>query len=522
MSDIDKVKLKPVLGMEPGKYLFILYIFIIALVLFLLLFLPGIVKPGSIYNFDSVPSGAVVFVDGQYIGATPCEAFISEGEHKIRLEKEYYQGVESSINSKKRIFASLFAPKKSEFSANIVLEEPSSLLKDSFKEFAKWGMIDTYFDNYQPKPVIGPLFRDLQAAGYADLPALSGFLYSVLPFVHNEYLYNDFIDAAAVFQEMKTGEKPEVSDITESFTDFQFFKDSTAFFENLPFWFYSLVSDEHRQADSLSWYPALQEEYGGFLRDFNNDSPSAKSAVMINGMRFIMLSGGEFLIGADGNSFPYPVKVDDFMIMDREVTNDLYRLFISENIKWSYQNIDGLIEQGVVNQDYLKDFDISEGSEPVNFVSWFAAEAFCSWLQDKLPSNLADYTVRLPDEHEWEWAAQTENLKNGVFNETTNKGPLAVDGRMPDNIGLYDLRGNLWEWCSNWYAPAAPLITSRNPAYNYSYYGNYDGVERSVRGGCWANENSISISARGSQPPEWCTEFLGFRPIIIKEKPEEN
>ena len=81
---------------------------------------------------------------------------------------------------------------------------------------------------------------------------------------------------------------------------------------------------------------------------------------------------------------------------------------------------------------------------------------------------------------------------------------------------LFDLKGNLWEWCDNWYAPAAPLVTSRNSSYNEPYYGNYDAVEKTVRGGSWAND-SISISTRGSQPPSWCTEFLGFRPVLVRK-----
>ena len=516
MSDSDQVKLKPFFGMEPGKYLVILYTAIIVAVIFLLFFLPGIVRPGSLIDFNSNPQRSVVFIDGKYQGQTPCKVFVSAGMHNLRIEKKHYTSVETEITSESRLFASLFVPKKASFSADVILEDPEALLSESFSEFAGWGMIDTYYDNYQPKPVIGPLFEDLEAAGYSDVTALSGFLYSIIPFVHNELLYQDFIEAVAVFEYIKTGEKPATDDLISSFTDIQFFKDSVEFFENLPFWFYSLLTDEHRE-NNFSWYPALQEEYGAFLRDFSNDYPAPQAAVTVNGMRFVMLTGGQFLIGADGTSFPYPAAVEDFMIMDREVTNDMFRLFLAENSEWRAENINSLMKAGLVNQDYLKDFDDSDGSTPVNFISWYAADAFCDWLEAKLPDYLSAYSVRLPDEHEWEWAAATDADATGIFSDSASTGPLSADGRMPNNSGLYDMKGNLWEWCSNWYAPAAPLITSRNPSYNEAFYGSYDGVEKSVRGGSWANEDNVSISARGSQSPEWCTEFLGFRPILVRK-----
>ena len=517
MSDNDQVELKPFLGMKPGRYLVILYIFIIIALIFLLFFLPGIVKPGTLYTFESVPENAVVFIDGEYIGATPCEGFVSYGKHEIEIKKKHFTGKTSGIDTGRRILGSMFFPKKEIISVEIELESAEGFLGDAFNEFVNWGMIDSYYENYQPKPVLGPLFRELRQAGYADTTELSAFLYSVISFIHNEELYSDFLDAVIIFEELSgRGPVERSEDLTEDFVNLGFFQNAAGFIENIPFWFYNLLYDEDRES-KMNWFPAMQEEYGGFLRDFSNDYPSAQAAVTVNGTRFVMLSGGQFLMGADGNSFPYPAAVNDFFIMDREVTNDLYRIFLSENKEWLKDNIDNLLSDKLVNRDYLKDFESSEGNEPVKFVSWYAADAFCSWFESKLPSYLDGYSVKLPDEHQWEWAGLTETDEGGVFNDGNPDGPMSADGRYPNNSGLYDLRGNLWEWCDNWYAPAAALITSRNPAYNEAYYGNYPGVERAVRGGSWANEDSISISTRGSQPPDWCTEFLGFRPIIIKE-----
>ncbi|MBI9107051.1 MAG: SUMF1/EgtB/PvdO family nonheme iron enzyme [Spirochaetales bacterium] len=516
MSENDQVKLKPLFGIHPGKYLVIFYAMIISLIFFLLFFLPGIIRPGTVYHIEVGVENAAVLVDGIYKGAAPCDVFVRAGEHRLTISRKYFTDIEQDIVSGKRIFASLFVPRKENFNIKLVLSEPDALLESSFTEFANWGMIDTYFDNYQPEPVVGPLFKDLYKSGYNDRVKLSAFLYSAMPFVHNELLYSDFLEGLMWFEAVKSGEGLQENILSQDFAEIPFFQDTASFFENLPFWYYSLISDENRGSNT-NWYPAMQEEYGVFLRDFSNDYPSATAAVTVNGMRFIMLSGGQFLMGTDGNTFPYPASTDDFFMMDREVSNDLYRIFLNENPQWRTENIAELIEKGDVNQDYLRDFDQSEGNKPINFISWFAADAFCGWIETKLPAYLSGYTVRLPDEIEWEWAALTESNNGGIFKESGFEGPESAKGRYPNNSGLYDLKGNLWEWCGNWYAPASSLITSRDPLYNESYIGEYPGIEKSVRGGSWANERNISTSTRGSQPPSWCTDFLGFRPVIVKE-----
>lgn len=515
MSENDQTKLKPLFGIHPGKYLTILYTIVILLIVFLLFFLPGILNPGTVYNFESSPENSAVFIDEKYAGATPCKVFVSAGEHEIRISSSFYKDYIKSVTTGHKVFASLFAPGKESFRAELAINDVDGLLEFSFAEFANWGMIDTYFENYQPEPVLLPLMKDLYRSGYADTVTLSSFLYSLMPFVHNEALYSDYKGALIWFEAIQSGDAPAEEDFELEFSEIPFFMKSITFFENLPFWYYSILSDESRE-NGNDWYPAIQEEYGLFLRDFSNDYPSATAAVTVNGMRFIMLSGGQFLMGADGNSFPYPAAADDFMIMDREVTNELYNLFLNERPQWRLENIEKLSGADLVNQDYLKDFNESAPGEAVNFVSWYAADAFCSWLQTKLPTYLSGYTVRLPDEIEWEWASSTESVDSGIFKDKGLRGPASTDGRMPNGSGLYDLSGNVWEWCSNWYAPASGLITSREPSYNESYIGDFPGVEKAVRGGSWANEK-ISPSARGSQPPSWCTDFLGFRPVLVKE-----
>ena len=81
---------------------------------------------------------------------------------------------------------------------------------------------------------------------------------------------------------------------------------------------------------------------------------------------------------------------------------------------------------------------------------------------------------------------------------------------------LGDFYGNLWEWCGNDF--------KRNDGISFDASGRYlpspegfSAAEKAVRGGSWASiAELVSISSRGSQPPEWCTPFLGFR-VILEE-----
>ena len=436
MSDDNIVKLKPILGVKPEQYLIVIYATIFALLFFIVLILPGIKNPGTQYSFTSVPSNSAVYIDGNYVGGTPCKVFVSSGEHFVKIESKHFETYETNIITKGRLVGSLIFKRKEVFETNLKLLDADALLSDTFKEFASWGMIDKFYEDYHYKPILEPLFRDFQKMGFSDTTVMTGFLYSALPFVHNEDLFLDLIGAIKIYEEIKTGEKVILDEnIIENFTKMTFFQDSVKFMENLPFWFYSLVEDQNKR-ENLNWYSALQEEYAEFSQDYSNDYPSVLAAVNIHGMRFLRLSGGEFLVGADGYSFPFPAAVADFFIMDREVTNELFTLFLFDNPEWRIENKESLMAKGLVNQDYLKDLDNSETSSPVNFVSWYAAEAFCTWLEGLLPDFLSDYRVELPDEYQWEWAALTDSEKSGVFKDEALSGPASANGRYPNESGF--------------------------------------------------------------------------------------
>ena len=135
---------------------------------------------------------------------------------------------------------------------------------------------------------------------------------------------------------------------------------------------------------------------------------------------------------------------------------------------------------------------------PVTVVSWNDAQAFAKWLQ-----KLSKRTVRLPTEAEWEYACRAGTTTEYHFGDVINTDQVNYDGNyswngspkgkwreqttpvgsFPANAwGLFDMHGNVWEWCEDWYGPYSaedqidPCRTTK-----------YSDEDRVLRGGCWGN-----------------------------------
>ena len=163
-----------------------------------------------------------------------------------------------------------------------------------------------------------------------------------------------------------------------------------------------------------------------------------------------------------------------------------------------------------------------DDDEAVIFVNWYEAQAFCQWLSDKegLP-------YRLPTEAEWEYACRagttgpyhTGELVPKEFHKNAGMvgGPVAVSLHVgkttPNAWGLYDVHGNVEEWCSDWYGPYAEGA-QRDPV------GRADGDFRVLRSGSHATEVYYLRSAnRLGTVPENKHWLIGFR-VVIGEMPQ--
>jgi|GEM_PF-3047543 len=254
-------------------------------------------------------------------------------------------------------------------------------------------------------------------------------------------------------------------------------------------------------------------------------APIPKALTYEDDTPMVLIPAGEFQMGdvfSEGGTDERPIHtvyVDAFYIDTHEVTNAQYRRFVQAT---GHRAPEGF---GYVNGEWVGfkpwlDENFNGDDQPVVCVSWVDARAYCEWAGK-----------RLPTEAEWEKAA-----RGGLVGRKFPWGNEAPDGTQcnfadgnaddgyqytssvgsfaPNGYGLYDMAGNVWEWCSDWYDPA---YYSKSPRENPA--GPSSGTSRVLRGGSWnLNSYYMRVSFRFPGVPEHShgvaehsCNFVGFR-----------
>ncbi len=252
----------------------------------------------------------------------------------------------------------------------------------------------------------------------------------------------------------------------------------------------------------------------------------------VTGMVFRRIPGGCFQMGCEPGSsecdgdekLQHQVCVDGFWMGKNEVMNTQYRKFKRDHDSQSYEG-----------------HSLNDDNQPAVYVSWEDATAFVEWLTKE---HGGKYTFRLPSEAEWEYAARAGTTTSrywgdnpddacryaNVRDETAKRvfgwdwnhncddgyavtAPVGGDGKfLPNAFGLYDMLGNVWEWCQDVYVSDAynkhvsqnPLVTS-------------GGSDRVLHGGSWYDAPRYMRSAnRLRSTPGYPSGRLGFRVVRTK------
>ncbi|MDH3348238.1 MAG: SUMF1/EgtB/PvdO family nonheme iron enzyme [Desulfobulbaceae bacterium] len=223
------------------------------------------------------------------------------------------------------------------------------------------------------------------------------------------------------------------------------------------------------------------------------------------GMEFVRVVGGCYYMGCgswagdcdDSEKPMHKVCVNDFWFGKYEVTQAQWQVLMGSNPSEFQDNNDG----------------------PVDNVSWHDAVDFISKFDGE---GVREF--RLPFEAEWEYAARSggrnEKFAGGLmlemlgwYNGNSEFRSHAVGQREPNNIGLYDMSGNVSEWCGDWFGSEyyrAGIL--QNPT------GSVSGTEKVIRGGSWYYVEKMSrTTSRSSSLPTDHYNDLGFRVVMIEK-----
>jgi hypothetical protein len=476
----DAVRLKPIMGVRPGVYLAVLYALAVSAVLFFVLWHPGLTKPGGVMAFRSEPVGAAVRVDGLTMGVTPCELYLPRGSREIELVLPGFTPYRTIRDIRGRVFGSRIFPQRETLTETLEAGYPLAPLLLGAEDYARWAMAGEPGAAYQiPQSLSEGAYRGGVAAKDPALKAaMEDLLREALGFAVTRAALRDLVRARFLTDNGGLAASP--LSLAASLTDMAAFLAGTP---GSAAWLADLVSGE--TAAFLEESPWYAREAGAAPLP----SPVVAAAVPgpdleLGGLVFREIPGGVLTVPGP---FPRRAEIPGFRIALTEVSLPAWELFTAANPGWGRENRDALSAQGQAGPDYLGPALFPEAGTGVSAVSWYAAEAYCRWLSGFLPPSMADFEVRLPTEAEWEYAAKT-----------------APD--LPEAM-----TGGHWEWCGD---PFSPLF--------FYFPGEEQSIpspERSLRGGSWINTpDSAGVETRASLPPETCSPFVSFRPLIAPRR----
>jgi formylglycine-generating enzyme required for sulfatase activity len=270
-----------------------------------------------------------------------------------------------------------------------------------------------------------------------------------------------------------------------------------------------------------------------------------KDKVLTNsiGMKLVLIPGGKFLMGSP----PHEKERDSKEIQHEVTLSKPFYMGVYEVTQREYYKIAGQKPQGKAF------FDAGRGGgpdHPMENIRWGLAAEFCDKLSELAEEKRSGRRYRLPTEAEWEYAARAGTTTAFHFGNALSAAQANFNGRFPFGIsepgpylrktakvgsyppnafGLYDMHGNVAEWCSDWYDPnyyrQSPRVDPKGPANGVVPTGYKDQQTpgegqfyRVIRGGCWLDEARACRSAfRFRAMPTDPYRLIGFRVVCDVE-----
>lgn len=236
----------------------------------------------------------------------------------------------------------------------------------------------------------------------------------------------------------------------------------------------------------VTWHPDINNEQRNIINDIIKD--------------LIFVEGGTFTMGSEDPTTyacpPHQVTVSSYYIYKFEIMQ-----------RYWYK----ILEIAPKTVNYY--------AHPICNISWYDCQLFI----DKL-NKLTGLKFRLPTEAEWEYAARGGKFsQNNTYSGSNSISDVAwyvnnseniihrVASLQPNELGLYNMSGNVWEWCYDWYAPYPDSSIK-------DYKGPENGSSKVYRGGSFTDSESyLRVTVRNSGFPTCILNNLGFRIVLEKQ-----
>ncbi len=462
LPEVDPVVLKPWHGIRPAYYILALFFLFLLLIFFLLCLLPGLVSKRAYVKFDTSLPILGVYEDGRYLGnGYESKIETTAGEHTYTFTYEGITIGEQKETVKRHYFFTVFSHK-------------STVIKP----------VLTYSDEVKKRAV---------EVCAEDIAAFSG----ITDFSSSAVYPGVMLKFARTAAEMK------ISDVRDIWlysmlhiTSKTMYDDYTAALSVLDNAGITYETDETSKVHSF-----LLSLYGdGKSSEIIKNDETTEITLSSDGS-FYRYEGGTVTLGRTTTG-EYPssdyiaqtLTYSTFSIAGNLITENEYAQFVEANPKWSRDNIDELVSEGLADSNYLKNITLSSrSSRPVRYISWYAAEAYAEWRSVK---DGTEYS--LPSFEEWTVAALSavdkDYVTSLVYKENNSSTPTS-------------LMGQLWDMTESVYIPLMRLVDSETVSRLETLFPFDDII---VAGGSYVNEN-VSIEDMGTAHKYSCSEFNGFR-----------
>ena len=439
-------------------------------------------------NIESQPVDATVYLDGIKLGQTPLSVFFPTGFYQLEIRKNGYF----------KVIVDSFEVKYPSSYGYYILEENMGLLTVNTDAESAVFINSEFVENPHKVPMSPQLVEVMVTKPKADTLREQFILKR-----HDDIVIDMFPEIATGFLQISVVPFNTKVDITGEYGE-HFTSNGIFPLKEIEVGKYQITATAegyHQEIDTI-----VVSKNEKVNHQIKLKLQGADPFTTFAGIEMVYVKGGTFKMGCSSDigicgedELPvHEVTVNDFFISKHEITQDQWYKLIKESPSKN-RNCDNC---------------------PVEKVTWGDIQLFLEKLREETGHNF-----RLPTEAEWEYAARGGNKsRNHIYSGSNDVTKVAwhsgnagnktheVGLKDPNELGLHDMSGNVWEWCADWYSN-----TIYSEGNNNDPRGPENGTDKVLRGGSYfSNSRYSSVSNRDKCLPDKTYKDYGFRIALTR------